>query len=138
MHWRLKPFYRILDGYVAFKRFIALGILSIYCLISLLHLLKANCPICWVVPCLRLASAQRSRDQSPTFKSRYQTDTKPFCPLPGPARCPAPGKKLVSLLHVVFNLTILITVNLTQQNIVLSKLFLVFRRSPCHQPPAFH
>ena len=113
-------------------------LLSIYCLISLLHLLKANCPICWVVPCLRPASAQRSRDQSPTFKSRYQTDTKPFCPKPGPARCPAPSKKLVSLLHVVFNLTILITVNLTQQNIVLSKLFLVFRRSPCHQPPAFH
>ena len=57
----------------------------------------------------------------------------------GPARLGVQlGKKLVSLLHVVFNLTILITVNLTQQNIVLSKLFLVFRRSPCHQPPAFH
>ena len=72
-------------GYIAFRRLIELGrlILSIYCLISLLHLLKANCPICWRAPCLRLASAQRSHDQSPTFKSRYQADTKPFCPRPG-------------------------------------------------------
>ena len=81
---REQELYRILDIY-----WVRNVILSIYCLISLLHLLKANCPICWVVPCLRLASAQRSRDQSPTFKSRYQTDTKPFCPKPGPGRCPA-------------------------------------------------
>ena len=90
---RGQELYRILDIYIAFRRLIEieLGMLYFLYLLSdiLLHLLKANCPICWVVPCLRLASAQRSRDQSPTFKSRYQTDTKPFCPKPGPARCPA-------------------------------------------------